>query len=104
LGKVHSLIEVHCLTSQNPGHHSMEKTMLLSIELAQERIRDMERRLAERHPAIRPDVARHSRQEAAAEAVRRSPVEAIREIGHPIRRLLGRAGGRVLRGRRMDVA
>jgi hypothetical protein len=80
------------LTSQNPGHSSMEQMMLLSIELSRERIRDMEHRLVERHPAMRADIARRSRQEAAAEAVSLSPVTAIREICHPIRRLLARVG------------
>jgi hypothetical protein len=66
--------------------------MLLSIELSRERIRDMERRLVERHPDLWPDSARRRRQEAATEAVRLSPRPAVREIGHPIRRLLARAG------------
>jgi hypothetical protein len=83
---------VRRLTSQNHGHSRMEQTMLLSMELSRERIRDMERRLVERHPAMRADVAWRSRQEAAAEAVRLSPLAAIREIGHPIRRLLARVG------------
>jgi hypothetical protein len=85
------MTHVRRLTSQNTGHFSMEQTMLLSIELSRERIRDMERRLVERHPAIRAEVARRGRQEAAAEAVRLSPRTAVREIGYPIRRLLGRA-------------
>jgi hypothetical protein len=80
------------LTSQNPGHFSTEQTMLLSIELSRERIRDMEHRLAQRHPAIRADVARRGSDEAAAEAIRLSPITAVREIGHPIRRLLARSG------------
>ncbi len=80
------------LTSQNSGHSRMEQTMLLSMELSRERIRDMERRLVERHPAMRADVARRGRQEAAAEAVRRTPLTAIREIGCLIRRLLARVG------------
>jgi len=83
---------VRPLTSQNSDHSSMEKKMLISIELSRERIRDMERRLVERHPAIRAEVARRDRQEAAAEAVRLSPRTAVREIGHPIRWLLARVG------------
>ena len=66
--------------------------MLLSMELSRERMRDMENRLVERHPAIRADVARRGRQDAAAEAIRLSPLAAIREIGHPIHRLLARVG------------
>jgi hypothetical protein len=85
------MIQVRRLNSQNPGQSSMEHTMLLSIELSRERMRDIERRLVERHPAIRADAARRGRQEAAAEAICLSPRSAIREIGHPIRRLLARA-------------
>jgi hypothetical protein len=70
----------------------MEHKMLLSIELSRERIRDMESRLVERHPALWADAARRGRQEAATEAVRLSPSPAIREIGHPLRRLLARVG------------
>ena len=65
---------------------------MISIELSRERIRDMERRLVERHPAIRAEVARRDREEAAAEAVRLSSLATVREIGHPIRRLLARVG------------
>lgn len=64
---------------------------MLSIELSRERIRDLESRLVERHPAIWADADRRNRQEAAAEALWLSPRAAVREIGHPIRRLLGRA-------------
>jgi hypothetical protein len=83
---------VRRLTSQNLDHSHMEQTMLLSMELSRERMRDMENRLVERHPAIRADVARRGRQDAAAEAIRLSPLAAILEIGHPIHRLLARVG------------
>jgi hypothetical protein len=84
------MTRVRRLTSQNPGHFSMEQTMLLSIELSRERMRDMERRLVARHPAMRAEVERRGRQEAATEAVRLSSRTEVREIGHPIRRLLAR--------------
>lgn len=60
--------QIHRLISQKTGQSSMEHTMLLSIELSRERIRDMENRLAERHPATRAEIARRGRQEARAEA------------------------------------
>ncbi|HEU5157748.1 MAG TPA: hypothetical protein VFU43_12205 [Streptosporangiaceae bacterium] len=83
--------QIHWLTSQNTGHSSLEHAMLISIELSRARIRDIEDRLAARHPAIRADAVRRSRQEAATEAVRLSPPAAVYEICHPIRRLLARA-------------
>ncbi len=82
--------QVRRLTSQNPGHSSMEHTMLLSIELSRERIRDIESRLVELHPAARADAARRGRREAAAEALWLSPLAALRENAHPIARLLAR--------------
>jgi hypothetical protein len=60
--------QIRRLTSQHAGPSSMEYKMLLSIELSRERMRDIESRLVELHPAIRADVARRNRQEAAAEA------------------------------------
>jgi hypothetical protein len=60
--------QIHRLISQKSGHSSMEHTMLLSIELSRERIRDMENRLADLHPAMRAELARRGRKEARAEA------------------------------------
>jgi hypothetical protein len=42
----------HSLTDQTLNRSPRENKMLLSIELSRERIRDMERRIADRHPDI----------------------------------------------------
>jgi hypothetical protein len=72
--------QVHRLTSQNPGYSSMEQTMLLSIELSRERIRDIEDRLTKRHPALWVETARRGRREAAAEALWLSRLPAVLAI------------------------